>query len=93
MAKSAQPDILVIWGDDIGISNLSCRAGCWDTARRAGAGQFDLPPGQRDSLHAILGSRVPPQVTKGPMAPPGPRIAHSVEDSVSVRCPPPARQG
>jgi arylsulfatase len=24
MAKSAQPNILVIWGDDIGISNLSC---------------------------------------------------------------------
>jgi arylsulfatase A-like enzyme len=24
MAKSSQPNILVIWGDDIGISNLSC---------------------------------------------------------------------
>ena len=24
MAKSGKPNILVIWGDDIGISNLSC---------------------------------------------------------------------
>ena len=24
MAKTKQPNILVIWGDDIGISNLSC---------------------------------------------------------------------
>ena len=24
MAKSSKPNILVIWGDDIGISNLSC---------------------------------------------------------------------
>jgi arylsulfatase len=23
-AKASQPNILVIWGDDIGISNLSC---------------------------------------------------------------------
>lgn len=24
MAKAGKPNILVIWGDDIGISNLSC---------------------------------------------------------------------
>ena len=24
MPKSSKPNILVIWGDDIGISNLSC---------------------------------------------------------------------
>jgi arylsulfatase A-like enzyme len=24
MAKKEKPNILVIWGDDIGISNLSC---------------------------------------------------------------------
>ena len=24
MAKSEKPNILVIWGDDIGITNLSC---------------------------------------------------------------------
>ena len=35
MASKGKPNILVIWGDDIGISNLSCYShGLMGTARR-----------------------------------------------------------
>jgi arylsulfatase A-like enzyme len=35
MAKTEKPNILVIWGDDIGISNLSCysHTASWATGR------------------------------------------------------------
>ena len=39
MAHAAKPNILVIWGDDIGITNLSCYSdGLMGTGRRTSTG-------------------------------------------------------
>ena len=39
MPKTDKPNILVIWGDDIGIANLSCYShGSWATRRPTSTG-------------------------------------------------------
>jgi len=59
MPKSDRPNILIIWGDDIGISNLSCyshgvmgyRTPNIDRLAREGM-MFTFSLGQGDAQHA-----------------------------------------
>ena len=53
MAESERPNIVVFWGDDIGISNLSCYSdGSWGIAH-----QYRPARGRGDPVHRFYGEQ------------------------------------